>query len=130
MTRPTIVVVDDYEQVTALVEVLLRRDGRFEHVGTAADGKEGVRLVRQKRPDVVLLDLSMPRMDGLEALPHITAVEPRPCVIIYSAFDNDETAKACTAAGACALISKRQDALELVPRIHEIWSRARRDGQR
>jgi len=87
-THPkTIVVVDDAPDVRALVKTRLRLSGSFDVVGEAGDGATAVALAVEHRPDVMLLDVSMPGMDGLEALPRILESSPATKVVLYSGFE-------------------------------------------
>lgn len=79
--------IDDAEDLRSLVGRLLARDGRFEVVGEAGDGRAGIETVREVEPDVVVLDLAMPVMDGLEALPRIREAVPGVKVVILTGFD-------------------------------------------
>jgi len=79
------VVIDDTIDIRELLSLVLTRSG-MEVVGEAGDGQAGVELVRAQRPDVVLLDLSMPVMDGIEALPLIRELVPDAQIIVLSAF--------------------------------------------
>jgi len=79
------VVIDDTTDIRELMSIVLRRNG-FDVVGQAGDGQAGVELVRAERPDVVLLDLGMPVMDGVEALPLIRALVPDAQIIVLSAL--------------------------------------------
>ena len=79
------VVIDDTTDIRTLLCLALSRGG-MQVVGEAGDGRAGVELVREERPDVVLLDLAMPVMDGVEALPLIRELVPDAQIIIFSAF--------------------------------------------
>ena len=83
--RARAVVIDDATDIRELLCTVLRRSG-IEVVGEAGDGKAGVEVVRAERPDVVLLDLAMPVMDGVEALPLIRELVPDAQIIVISAF--------------------------------------------
>ena len=83
----TIVVVDDAPEVRALVRTRLRLSGVFDVVGEGGDGTAAVALAEQHRPQLMLLDVSMPGMDGLEALPRVLAVSPDTRVVVYSGFE-------------------------------------------
>jgi two-component system, chemotaxis family, chemotaxis protein CheY len=80
-----VAVIDDTSDIRELLRLVLSRNG-MDVVGEAGDGRAGVELVRTERPDVVLLDLSMPVMDGLEALPLIRELVPDAQIIVLSAF--------------------------------------------
>ena len=79
------VVIDDTTDIRDLLRIVLSRSG-MDVVGEAGDGRAGVDLVRGERPDVVLLDLAMPVMDGVEALPLIRELVPDAQIIVLSAF--------------------------------------------
>jgi DNA-binding response OmpR family regulator len=79
------VVIDDTSDIRELMSSVLTKNG-FDVVGEAGDGRAGVEVVRAERPDVVLLDLGMPVMDGVEALPLIRKLVPDAQIIVLSAF--------------------------------------------
>ncbi|MEA3216649.1 MAG: hypothetical protein QOJ19_2805 [Acidimicrobiia bacterium] len=90
MSEPRIyrtVVVEDVPELRALIRRALERSGRFVVVGEAGDGRQGVATARTLRPDVTVLDLIMPVMDGLEALPLIRAAVPDGVVVVVSGLD-------------------------------------------
>lgn len=104
------VVVDDSPDVRRVIAALLDEEGEsFVVVGEAGDGKEGVSVVKREQPDLVLLDLAMPVMDGLEALPRILLVAPSTRVIVMSGFGTDAMVHAAMARGARAFIAKGAD---------------------
>jgi DNA-binding NarL/FixJ family response regulator len=85
--RPVrLVVIDDSVDLRGLLRFAMSRAG-MDVVGEAGDGQAGVEVVREERPDVVLLDLSMPVMDGVEALPLIRELVPDAQIIVFSGFD-------------------------------------------
>jgi DNA-binding NarL/FixJ family response regulator len=81
-----VVVIDDSIDLRGLLRFALTRAG-MDVVGEAGDGSAGIEVVREERPDVVLLDLAMPIMDGVEALPHIRELVPDGRIIVFSGFD-------------------------------------------
>jgi DNA-binding NarL/FixJ family response regulator len=81
-----LVVIDDSVDLRGLLRFAMSRAG-MDVVGEAGDGQAGVEVVREERPDVVLLDLSMPVMDGVEALPLIRELVPDAQIIVFSGFD-------------------------------------------
>jgi DNA-binding NarL/FixJ family response regulator len=106
VTATRIVVVDDQEVVRAAFEVLLVTQPDFAVVGSAADGEQAVRICRDVRPDVVLMDIRMPGMDGIEATRRlITGPEP-PRVLILTTFDLDEHVYDALEAGASGFLLK------------------------
>jgi CheY-like chemotaxis protein len=81
-----VLLVDDLSDIRLVMRLLLEADGRAEVVGEAADGAEGVRLAGELRPDAVVLDLRMPGMDGVTALPLIRDASPGTVVVALSAL--------------------------------------------
>ena len=80
-----VVVIDDTEDIRELLSLALTRGG-FDIVAEASDGRSGTEEVRRHRPDLVLLDLAMPVMDGIEALPGIRRLVPTATIIVLSGF--------------------------------------------
>ncbi|MGH3443065.1 MAG: response regulator [Nitriliruptorales bacterium] len=86
--RPiTLVIADDNSGTRTLLRTLARRDGRFEIVGEAADGLDAVAVTREAQPDAILLDIMMPVVNGLEAIPDILEVAARTRIVCYSAYE-------------------------------------------
>ena len=102
----TAVIVDDTTEVRTVLRQALERDGDIRVVGEAADGVSGVATVRRTQPDVVLLDLSMPVMDGLEALPGIRTVSPGTRIIVLSGSDSATMAERAFDRGAHGYLMK------------------------
>lgn len=96
ISRPTpgghgpwrVVLVDDDSDLRTVTRRLLERDGRFVVVGEAGDGAEGVDVVSEQQPDVVLLDLAMPVMDGVRAIPAIRGKSPGTRVVVLTGIDD------------------------------------------
>jgi YesN/AraC family two-component response regulator len=86
--RPRVLLVDDERAIREALGDLLEEVG-FDVVGMASDGAEAVELAAELRPAVVLMDLRMPRMDGIEAAQHIKAADPATQVVILSAYEDD-----------------------------------------
>ena len=104
--RPArVVIVDDTYDLRELLRLALTRGG-MEVVGEAADGLSGIEAVRLERPDVVLLDLSMPVMDGLEALPSIRRLVPAGKIIVLSGFGATQMSERALAIGADGYLQK------------------------
>ena len=101
-----VVVVDDVADIRWLLRAALDADGRFEVVGEAGDGREGVDVVTLTRPDVAVIDLRMPRMDGLEAATEIAQVSPETRVVIFSAVGEAAVAAAARSAGVVGFVKK------------------------
>src|SRR3954447_20059673 len=84
---PSIVIVDDSADVRMLLRTQIRMSRQLEVVGEGANGLDAAALADRHRPDVILLDVSMPVVDGLTALPQILAASPRTRVVMYSGFE-------------------------------------------
>ncbi|MEO2097250.1 MAG: response regulator transcription factor, partial [Brachybacterium sp.] len=103
-----IVLVDDQELVRTGLRALAERDGDIEVVGEASDGSSGLSRVRELRPDVVLMDLRMPQLDGIAATARITADAALDAVrvVVLTTFDEDEDVLAAIRAGAAGYLLK------------------------
>ena len=105
-TRIRTVVVDDTDDIRLLMRIVLGNDGRFDLVAEASDGAEAVALCERMQPDVVLLDLTMPVMDGFEAMARIREVSPRTRVVVHTARSAETEWPRCRALGAAAIVEK------------------------
>ena len=106
MGRRTLVV-DDHPLTRAALVGLLEQHG-FPVVGEAGDGAEAIDRARELQPDIVLLDLSMPGMDGLEALPRVRAAAPECEVVVLTASGTEENLLAAIRAGAAGYLLKTE----------------------
>jgi DNA-binding NarL/FixJ family response regulator len=113
-----VLIVDDELHICWLVAFVLRRDPNLALAGEATDGEMAVSLVRQERPDVVLMDVMLPRLDGLEATRRIKREWPDTKVLLSNLTD-DDTRREAFEKGADAFLSKRDIASGLVPAIRD-----------
>jgi len=109
---------DDVEAFRALMRFTLAEDEAIEVVGEAGDGDTGVAAVAALRPDVVLLDLSMPRCDGMAAIPRMRRESPDTAIVALSGFDADRMAAAVRERGAYAYLEKGAGVDEIRAAIH------------
>jgi len=100
-----VVVADDDADIRAMLLAMLELDG-YEVVGEADDGDLAVDVVRDTQPDLVILDLHMPRMSGLDALPQLAEVSPSTAVVVLSAFVADSVAAEVLRRGAVTYVEK------------------------
>jgi PAS domain S-box-containing protein len=122
---PTLIVVDDALEVRLLVKRQLRLSGAFTVVAEGADGYDAIDLAARHKPDLLLLDVSMPEMGGLEALPRIKSVAPDTAVVLYTGFDEVGLAGRARELGATALLQKSAAIDELPAQLEEIRRRVR-----
>ena len=112
--------VDDQALVRGGFRLILESAPSIEVVGEACDGAEAVELARTVRPDVVLMDVRMPQLDGIEATAQIVAAEPATKVIILTTFDLDEYVFAALRAGASGFMLKDVRPAQLVDAVHVV----------
>ncbi|MFG1752206.1 response regulator [Streptosporangium sandarakinum] len=108
-----VLVVDDQTVVREGLTLLLGLLPGIEVAGSAGDGEAALRLVEAERPDVVLMDLRMPRMDGVEATGRIRAAYPDVQVVVLTTYSDDESVFAALRAGARGFLTKSADAEEI-----------------
>jgi len=112
-----VLLVDDAEDMRVLIRMVLEVDGRFQVVGDAADGLEALQLLDTESPDVVVLDMAMPNMDGLEVLAEMKARGSGSKVLALSGFNGGVKERA-TALGAHDYVRKGEAPLShLIPRL-------------
>lgn len=113
-----VMLVDDSALIRELVRIVLE-DGGNAVVAEARTGREAVAVAERHQPDVVLLDLSMPEMDGLEALPEIRRVAPDTQVVVLTGFDNPVLAAQALELGASRYVVKGAPPAEIVTAVEE-----------
>ncbi|MDE3064911.1 MAG: response regulator transcription factor [Acidobacteriota bacterium] len=104
----SVLVVDDQAPFRLAARAVLRRSAGFEFVGEAGNGVEALALASELRPDVVLMDINMPEMGGIEATRRIVADLPETFVILCSTYDVEDLPPDATTSGARAYVNKEQ----------------------
>lgn len=115
-----IIIADDHAVVREGTRELLQKCGDLEVVGEAADGEEAVRLVRELKPDVAIVDIAMPRLNGIETTKQIKAISPGTAVLILTAYDYDQYIFALLKAGAAGYLLKDIPGQKLVKAVRAV----------
>jgi CheY-like chemotaxis protein len=116
----SVVVADDEFDVRALLGITLGLEETFTVVGEAADGKEAVILVEHQHPDAVVLDLMMPVMGGMEAIPEIKSRSPGTKIVVFSALAAGQAEAEALARGADAYVEKTRVVQDLTTTLHRL----------
>jgi DNA-binding NarL/FixJ family response regulator len=118
-----VLIADDHRLFAETLEALLATDDRVEVVGHAHDGREAVQRTLDLKPDVVLMDIDMPVMDGFEATRQIRAKHVAACILMLTGSNAREDVDRARQAGAAGYVTKDRIAAELVDAILEVAAR-------
>ena len=118
-----VLIADDHRMFAEALEAILATDDRLEVAGHAGDGAEAVRLALKSRPDVILMDIAMPVMDGLQATKQIRKHWPTACVLMLTGSNSRIDVDRAREAGAAGYVTKERIAAELIDAILEIGAR-------
>ncbi len=121
MEKLDVLIVDDSEDLRELLSLVIARhaDG-WRVVGTASEGAQAIREARENQPDLVLLDIAMPVMDGMQALPHIREAAPNAVVVMLSGYPFSTAGQGALNAGAHGYLEKSDLVKGLIPRLERI----------
>ncbi|MEO9894049.1 response regulator transcription factor [Aurantibacter sp.] len=123
MNQTTIVLVDDHSLVRDGIRALLESEEDLKVIGEGADGTEAITLVDEKKPDLLVIDIRMPKMTGIEAVEKLSAINADVKCIILSMHDSEEYILQSVAAGAKGYLLKDTGKTEFIKAIHTV-----RDG--
>jgi NarL family two-component system response regulator LiaR len=118
-----VLIADDHRMFAEALEAILGTDQRLVAAGHAADGAEAVRLALELRPDVILMDLAMPVMDGLQATKQIRKQWPTACILVLTGSNARSDVDRARESGAAGYVTKERIAAELIDAIVEIGVR-------
>ena len=116
----TVIIADNTEEFCSSLTAALKRAGGFQVLGTANDGEQAIRMVNERKPDVLILDLMLAKQDGLSVLKAISSMERKPVTLATSRFVTDYVASAAANLGVRYLMLKPCDMGALVERLEEI----------
>jgi NarL family two-component system response regulator LiaR len=120
MNTIRILLAEDHVVVRQGTRQLLEREQDFEIVGEAGDGEEAVRLASQLKPDVVIMDVAMPKLSGIEATKQIKAILPATIVLVLTGYDYDEYIFSMLEAGAAGYLLKNVSGDELISAVRAV----------
>ena len=118
--RFRVVLADDTVEIRRLLRMTLEFDGRFSVIDEAGDGVAAVKVASEQQPDAVVLDLAMPVMDGLQAIPQIRREAPQTKILVLSGFDAGQMSSEAMSRGADAYIEKGGDLAMLAAKLHDL----------
>ncbi len=119
-----VLIVDDHELTRLSLSLALQNQHDMELVGLASNGQEAIDLVKQHHPDVIILDLQMPVMDGLSASTHIKSAKPTVQILAYSSLDDPQTEVMLQTAKIDAFRKKDTSTSELIDTVRQLSKRA------
>ena len=114
----SVLVVDDQTPFRLAAKAVLRRADGFELVGEAADGDEAVERAKELRPDLVLMDINMPRVNGIEATRQIVAAVPGTTVFLCSTYQQSDLPEEAASSGFAAYVNKEELSADL---LRQLW---------
>jgi len=120
MGRIKVLLAEDHAIVREGTRELVQREPDMEVVGEASDGEEAIELATKLRPDVIVMDIAMPKLNGIEATKQIKALYPAVAVLILTAYDNDQYICALLKAGAAGYLLKNVRGHELIGAIRAV----------
>ena len=122
MAKIRILLAEDHIVVREGTRELLQREPDMEVVGEVSDGEEAVKLASKLRPDVVIMDIAMPKLNGIEATKQIKALHPTTAVLVLTAYDNDQYIFALLEAGAAGHLLKNVRSRELIDAVRAVYA--------
>ncbi len=122
MGKINVIIADDHALFREGTRNLIDKEKDMEVIGEASDGEEAIELASKKSPHVVLMDIAMPKVNGIEATRQIKASQPSTAVLILSAYDNDQYIMALLEAGAAGYLLKNVSGKDLINAIRAVYA--------
>jgi NarL family two-component system response regulator LiaR len=122
MTKIKVMLVEDHVLVREGTREILDREEDLQVVAEAGDGEEAVRLAAEHRPDIIIMDIAMPKLNGIEATRQIKATNPATSILVLTAYDDDQYVFAFLEAGAAGYLLKdvsTGDLIQAIRAVHE-----------
>jgi len=117
-----LVIADDHDEIRENVKAFLRKWPDIYVIGEAKDGKAAVEIVKKLSPDIMLLDINMPRLNGIEAARNIIQNNPQTRIVILSAYSDQTYVKAGLQAGISGYVLKSFISVDLIPALHTVMA--------
>jgi NarL family two-component system response regulator LiaR len=115
-----ILIADDHALMRDGIRRILEREPGFDVVAEAGDGEEAIALIKSLTPDIAIIDIAMPKVDGIEVTQRVKALCPKTAVLILTAYDDDEFVFSLIEAGAAGYLLKSVQSQELIRAIHAV----------
>ncbi|MFC1942389.1 response regulator [Chloroflexota bacterium] len=122
MDKIRILIADDHDVVRVGTRQILEHETDFEVVGEATDGEEAIKLAISSRPDVAIIDIAMPKLDGLEVTRQIKTLQPATVVLVLTAYDDDQFIFSLLEAGAVGYLLKSVRGRELIDAVRAVYA--------
>ena len=122
MGKIRIMLAEDHKVVREGTRRLLESQSDFQVVGEASDGIEAVELAKKLRPEIIIMDVSMPRLNGIEATKEIKSLYPNIAILVLTGYDDDEYVFALLEAGAAGYLLKESSGEELIEAIRQVMA--------
>jgi NarL family two-component system response regulator LiaR len=116
-----VILAEDHIIIRQGIKRLLEEEATIEVVGEAGDGEEAVKLVEEKQPNLVIMDIAMPKLNGIEATKKIKSIRPVTAVLILTAYDDDEYIFGLLEAGAAGYLLKTVSGDDLIRAVHSVF---------
>jgi DNA-binding NarL/FixJ family response regulator len=129
MRKKRVLIVDDNFAVRSMVRQVFELESEFEVSGEAENGVEALQKAATLKPDLIILDLSMPLMTGLDAAPHLMELLPAARIILFTVEEGNEVERLARVGGIHAVVSKQQVASELVSRAQSLLAFLNEDDE-
>ena len=117
--RTTVFIADGAEEFCGALSAALNNTANFQVIGTACDGEQAAKMIQEKKPDMLIMEMMMPKMDGLSMLKMISGMEKKPIILATSGFLNDYVASAAAGLGVRYMMLKPCDVSAVVDRLEE-----------